>query len=509
MSWFRFRELSKRSIQRPAEKANSYQMKKQIPIRRQDYLATLRHLARLKCAAFAAFSFCAMQPAFGWEESALKMISPHRDEMFSSGFEVVSEPNSTATATKKMPAGLAKVAAYLEVEGQRYYMTDWSYDRYQNGMSYNWIRPLGGGQTTSPIAAPSGTNYQISGVPAGDTLNIRSGPGANFTVKGEVKNGTGPVAITGELVNNGGAEWAPVSYPGGKGWVRIKYLSLTTPVTQAESPASDRRANSPPTLPSTASGSISSNRREYTNSLEMTFHAVPGTKIFMSRFETQVNEYQSFCTETQRKWKPARFKQLPYHPAVNVSWEDAVDYCKWLTDKDGVEAEGYQYRLPTDHEWSCAVGIGGQEDAKAKPIEKDGRIQGIYPWGKSWPPPNGGVNYSGMEVVTEAGAAAYREAFDGFAPSTYIKDFEDRSLFTGGVEACEPNPLGICGLGGNVWEWCEDYYDSDASFLQKVLRGASWSDSGKTVLNSSYRSRTTYDSKGEFYGFRAVLAPIR
>lgn len=56
------------------------------------------------------------------------------------------------------------------------------------------------------------------------------------------------------------------------------------------------------------------------------------------------------------EWKDVEFsgiKQGPDHPVVKVSWEDAPAFCKWLSKQ-----EGKTYRLPTDHEWSVAVGSG-------------------------------------------------------------------------------------------------------------------------------------------------------
>lgn len=77
--------------------------------------------------------------------SNLKRVSPPQDMSLPNGYEVVAEPTADAKPIKVMPPGLAKVAANLDVGGQRYYMTDWSYERFREGMSYNWIRPLRAG----------------------------------------------------------------------------------------------------------------------------------------------------------------------------------------------------------------------------------------------------------------------------------------------------------------------------------------------------------------------------
>ncbi len=75
--------------------------------------------------------------------SNLKRVSPPQEMSFANGYEVVAGPTADAKPLKVMPAGSAKVAANLDVDGRRYYMTDWSYERLQQGLSYNWIRPLG------------------------------------------------------------------------------------------------------------------------------------------------------------------------------------------------------------------------------------------------------------------------------------------------------------------------------------------------------------------------------
>ena len=125
---------------------------------------------------------------------------------------------------------------------------------------------------------------------------------------------------------------------------------------------------------------------EYVNSLGMKLVPVAGTKVFFSVWETRVQDYGVFVKETGRQLYKPSFPQEPTHPVVQVSWEDAVAFCVWLSKK-----EGRQYRLPTDAEWSVAVGLGVEKGST--PYEKALKVAG-YPWGDAWPPPRGAGNYS-------------------------------------------------------------------------------------------------------------------
>ncbi len=53
-------------------------------------------------------------------------------------------------------------------------------------------------------------------------------------------------------------------------------------------------------------------------------------------------------------WKTPGFPQQDNHPAVCITWNDAVRFCQWLSEKEGVT-----YRLPTEAEWEYACLRGG------------------------------------------------------------------------------------------------------------------------------------------------------
>jgi formylglycine-generating enzyme required for sulfatase activity len=116
----------------------------------------------------------------------------------------------------------------------------------------------------------------------------------------------------------------------------------------------------------------------WTNSLGMVFVPVPETDVKFSIWETRVQDFAAFVDasgyqagrtmyghrrdgwkERNSDWRKPGFVQAADHPVVGVNWDDAQAFCRWLTAKeqsDGKLDHNRQYRLPTDAEWSQAVG---------------------------------------------------------------------------------------------------------------------------------------------------------
>ena len=65
------------------------------------------------------------------------------------------------------------------------------------------------------------------------------------------------------------------------------------------------------------------------------------------------------------------------------------------------------------------------------------------------------------------------------------------------------NPFGLYDLSGNVWQWCEDFYDGKSG--ERVLRGGSWLSSTPLFLLSSYRNDLGPEGRYDDYGFRLGL----
>ena len=169
-------------------------------------------------------------------------------------------------------------------------------------------------------------------------------------------------------------------------------------------------------------------------------------------------------TVTQKQWREVMgtepWKDQPYamegddYPAVYVSWEDAATFCKKLSDK-----EGKVYRLPTEVEWEYACRAG---TTTAYHFGNDASDLDKYAW-----------FYKNTRVFGE--------------------NYAHR------VGQKRPNQFGLYDMHGNVWEWCQDWYDENEKY--RVLRGGSWSD--YSVFCSAWcRDCITPGSRSGSIGFR-------
>jgi formylglycine-generating enzyme required for sulfatase activity len=243
--------------------------------------------------------------------------------------------------------------------------------------------------------------------------------------------------------------------------------------------------------------------KRWTNSLGMVFVPVPGTRTFFGVWETRVKDYAAYAGASngvEGSWSNALYHGVtpvtpgPDHPVVNVSWTAAKAFCAWLTGKelgDKTIPAGAFYRLPTDGEWSMAVGIGDREIG-GTPGEKDKQLKDVYPWGTQWPPPKGAGNFADL---------AAKKMFPDW---TVIEGYQDGYATAAPVGSYPPNRLGLYDLGGNALEWCEDWYDHTRK--KRVLRGGSWVNHGPVSLWSSDRNSVAPERGSVITGFRCVLA---
>jgi formylglycine-generating enzyme required for sulfatase activity len=173
-------------------------------------------------------------------------------------------------------------------------------------------------------------------------------------------------------------------------------------------------------------------------------------------------------------------------PVVNISWNDAAKFANWLSEKEGltpyyknsngkmtpVDLNGKinGYRLPFEAEWELAA--RGLERKK-------------YPWGESYPPKTVNGNYADESVSNYL--------------ANVVPGYNDKNRVTAMTGFYNASASGFYDLGGNVSEWCQDYFTPMMkSGLQinptgpkkgthKVVRGSSWKDSSITDLRFSFR----------------------
>jgi len=191
------------------------------------------------------------------------------------------------------------------------------------------------------------------------------------------------------------------------------------------------------------------------------------TEVTQEQYERVMGQNPSwFCATGDGKVEVAGQNTRQF-PVEWVSWEDAVEFCRRLSQK-----EGKTYRLPTEAEWEYACRAGSTTrycigDAPADLVE--------YAW--------------------------------------YDENSDDT---THPVGQKKPNAWGLYDMHGNVWEWCadrfaEDYYRASPaddpngpdSRVFRVLRGGAWY-LQPWVLRSARRD--SYPPRDRFhgYGFRVA-----
>src|SRR5215216_374993 len=95
----------------------------------------------------------------------------------------------------------------------------------------------------------------------------------------------------------------------------------------------------------------SSSTPTWTNSLGMRFVPVQGCAAWFSVTETRDTEFQQFVKETGTEWIPPDAESGGEYPAANITWDDAVAFCAWLSRREhasGFLPQAQRYRLPTD-----------------------------------------------------------------------------------------------------------------------------------------------------------------
>ncbi|HEX7375716.1 MAG TPA: formylglycine-generating enzyme family protein [Pirellulales bacterium] len=259
--------------------------------------------------------------------------------------------------------------------------------------------------------------------------------------------------------------------------------------------------------------------KDYT--AEQPAHRVKITRPFyMSKFEVTNGQFARFVeaasykTDAERdgkggwQWVPEadtlvqkpeytwRDWQADYGdecPVVNVSWNDAVAFCKWLSAQ-----EGKTYRLPTEAEWEYACRAGSEtrfyrgDDEPA--VLKIANVRGFR------------LVFNGPEIKKE-----------NFTQQRLTPKPQDGYPFVAPAGQFRRNRFNLYDITGNVSEWCADWFSPEyysrspaadpagpESGISRVLRGGGW-DSAPIRCRSAFRSGAAPDDRFGSIGFRVVL----
>ena len=150
---------------------------------------------------------------------------------------------------------------------------------------------------------------------------------------------------------------------------------------------------------------------------------------------------------------PSQYDQTDKDPVVEVSWNDAVRFCQWLSKK-----EKKTYELPTEAEWEYACRAGTKTRFWCGDKDEDLK---------------GNANIADASLKEKWPDASWAVAWD------------DGYAFTSPVGSFQANPWGLYDMHGNVWQWCADWYGlyqegsikdpkGKESANSRVLRGGSW-----------------------------------
>ncbi len=203
--------------------------------------------------------------------------------------------------------------------------------------------------------------------------------------------------------------------------------------------------------------------------------------LWAGQYEVTNGQYRRYDPSHESTAYYGHGFDAPDQPVVQVSWEDANNFCAWLTRRyRGRLPAGYVLRLPAHAEWRAFAACG------------DGRP---YPWGRDWPPPN---------TVNVRGAEGIRWIYQVFQRAPYIRGHNDGSIVTCPVARSGANAWGLYGVGGNVWEWCATW--ADARKLTRSLCGGCWDTYEPDVLPVAYRADAHPDRRNAMIGFRVVVA---
>ncbi|CAN5499632.1 formylglycine-generating enzyme family protein [soil metagenome] len=243
--------------------------------------------------------------------------------------------------------------------------------------------------------------------------------------------------------------------------------------------------------------------------VELPQHQIMMSKPFLvSEAEVTVGQFKAFVDETgyvttaekegdayiwrgdkvartSGSWRSPGYPQTDEHPVVCVSWYDADTFVTWLNSK----TDQVKFALPTEAEFELVLRAGSEDQ---------------FYWG------DGPEGVKGLENVKDSSG---NNAF-GWTPSF---SFSDGHAWPAPVRSYQPNDYGVYDLGGNVFEWCSDWFApySDEALTdpkgplignERVYRGGGWR-SSVSAHRSSARWGYNPVNRSNTLGFRVVARP--
>lgn len=368
-------------------------------------------------------------------------------------------PKGTVTSSGLKVAGLGIGVHKIRVSkaGHQPYEVEMTVENGEGNALHAVLTPKPGSIVIT--STPSGAQVSVDGRPQGNTpcsvTNLFPG---TYNVKVEkpgYEDGQLSVSVgPGESVARSVVLRTPPSYPSPRGEGRVGLTPLGGGEFRNEKDGS--------ILIEIPAGSFTMGSNDYDN--EKPVHTVYLDKYYIGKYEVTVGQFKKFCNATGKTMpEQPSWNNRDDHPVVNVSWNDAKAYCDWAG-----------LRLPTEAEWEKAA------------RGTDGRT---YPWGNAW----------------DNTKCNSRENGDRYSNTSPVGSFPS------GV-----SPYGCYDMAGNVWEWCNDWYDKNyygsspssnptgpSSGDLRVLRGGGWYN-GADLCRSADRFRDFPDIRYYYVGFRVA-----